>query len=206
MSREFYVVLGMSPDADLGEIKSVYRKLIRLYHPDVAPQSPDQAKPTSDQAASESDKPVVVDRSQRPPVVARSEAETQQLVEQTEGLFTELDDCLAGWVPGFFRTGRQMPKRKDLYVELLLAPSEASAGGMIPLRVPVERRCPDCSGVHIPGALICQTCQGRGRVLSYHAIEVSVPPGVVEGTRVKLSLRDVGLPESDLNVLVTIER
>lgn len=44
---DFYTVLGVSPDASQGEIRSAFRALVRRYHPDTR----DDAKhPTSDAA------------------------------------------------------------------------------------------------------------------------------------------------------------
>jgi len=196
MSQRFYVVLGVSPGSDLQRIKSAYRDLIRLFDPS-AKVPPSGSEPEA--GATES--PLVVERSGRPAPVARGET----VERSAEGSTTELDDYLAGWVPGFFETGRQAPKRKDLYVELVLAPSEARAGGMIPLRIPVQHRCPECGGVPPAGQASCKACEGKGFTLDYHPIEVSVPPGVTDGTRIKISLSDVGLPQADLHVLVTVE-
>lgn len=35
-----YAVLGLSPDASLGEITAAYRRLVRAYHPDTAHADP----------------------------------------------------------------------------------------------------------------------------------------------------------------------
>ncbi len=225
MSRDFYVVLGISPDADLDQIKIVYRRLIKLYHPDVGPHPIEKEKilqvretyealaeqpAKGERAAAEQGRfeprvpvgPLVVDRSGRPAAKARKR---RPLAEQLAGRFTELDEFFAGWVPGLFHAGRHTPQRKDLFVELVLAPSEARTGGMIPLQIPIEQGCADCDGIHVAGGLVCSTCQGGGRVVDYHQIEVSVPPGVADGTESRISLGDIGLPNTDLHVLVTVE-
>ncbi len=203
MSQRFYVVLGVSPGSDLQRIKSAYRDLIRLFDPSAKVPSPPPRTEGGEEGedAKAGEAPLVIERSGRPAAVARGDT-----VERSpDGPTSELDDYLSGWVPGFFETGRQAPRRKDLYVELVLAPSEARAGGMIPLKIPVQHRCAECSGVQPAGQATCQACDGKGYTLDYHAIEVSVPPGVVDGTRVKIDLSDVGLPQADLHVLVTVE-
>jgi len=197
MSQRFYVVLGVSPGSDLLRIKSAYRDLIRRFDPAA------KVPPPEPEAAADEDT-LVVERSGRPAAVARGE-HVDLVTRQPEGQLSELDDFLSGWVPGFFNTARPAGRRKDLYVELVLAPSEARAGGMIPLKIPVQRRCEDCAGVKAAGQVACASCEGKGYVLDYHPIEISVPPGVTDGTRVKISLSDVDLPQADLHVLVTVE-
>ena len=51
----------------------------------------------------------------------------------------------------------------------------------------VERTCPNCSGT---GQVItdpCSSCNGEGRVRKNRKIEVSIPAGVEEGSRIRLS-------------------
>ena len=39
--RDYYEVLGVSRDANIKEIKKVFRGLARKYHPDMKPDDPD---------------------------------------------------------------------------------------------------------------------------------------------------------------------
>jgi molecular chaperone DnaJ len=51
----------------------------------------------------------------------------------------------------------------------------------------VERSCPTCRG---SGAVItdpCANCQGEGRALAQRKLSVKIPPGVDEGTRIRVS-------------------
>jgi len=70
--------------------------------------------------------------------------------------------------------------------------------------------CPECKG---EGTIIrtpCQNCRGSGLVHSRRDIKVKVPPGVDEGTKIRLSGEgDAGLkggPPGDLYVLISVER
>ncbi len=224
MARNFYVVLGVSRDADLEQIRSAYRRLVKLYHPDAQPQPADKFielrqayealnDPDNRQAHDEnlpkeqgvttpdSSEPMIVSHRRKP--LRAKQRRVHPLKEQRQGKFSELDDFFAGWVPGLFREGRQVSRHKDLFVELVLSPAEAQAGGMIPLQVPVELSCPDCKH-GLQSGLVCNSCKGRGRVVEHHGIEISVPPGVEDGTRASLPLSEVGLPKVNLIALVTI--
>jgi molecular chaperone DnaJ len=74
----------------------------------------------------------------------------------------------------------------------------------------VERTCPSCNGAGQVIADPCGSCRGEGRVEKTKTLTVNIPPGVDEGTRVRLSgegeagLR--GAPPGDLYIFLHIAR
>ena len=73
----------------------------------------------------------------------------------------------------------------------------------------MERTCPTCNGT---GEVItdpCQACNGEGRVRKNRNIEVSIPSGVEEGSRIRLSGEGAagqrGGSSGDLYIFVDIE-
>lgn len=73
----------------------------------------------------------------------------------------------------------------------------------------VERTCPSCHG---QGSVIkdpCRNCSGTGRVHKEKTLSVTIPPGVEEGTRIRLSgegeagLR--GAPAGDLYIFLSVK-
>ncbi len=81
----------------------------------------------------------------------------------------------------------------------------ASQGGFFH----IERTCPACQG---RGEVIsdpCEDCAGAGRVNRTRALSVNIPPGIEEGTRIRLSgegesgLR--GGPAGDLYIFIAIK-
>jgi len=74
----------------------------------------------------------------------------------------------------------------------------------------VERTCPTCQG---RGEVIespCRSCRGEGRVDQPQKLEVTVPPGVDTGTRIRLSGKGeagpFGSPPGDLYIFVHVKR
>jgi molecular chaperone DnaJ len=72
----------------------------------------------------------------------------------------------------------------------------------------IERSCPTCQGA---GEVIdkpCRSCEGAGRVRKERALSVTIPPGVGDGTRIRLAgegeagLR--GAPAGDLYIFLSI--
>ena len=74
----------------------------------------------------------------------------------------------------------------------------------------VERTCPSCRGVGEVIADPCDKCRGEGRVERRKSLQVRVPPGVDEGTRIRLSGEGEagarGGPAGDLYIFVHVAR
>ena len=74
----------------------------------------------------------------------------------------------------------------------------------------VERTCPNCHG---QGQIIsdpCKACGGQGRVRREKSLNVSIPAGVDDGTRIRLSGEGEagmrGAPPGDLYIFLTIKQ
>jgi len=70
----------------------------------------------------------------------------------------------------------------------------------------VERTCPSCHGLGQVIADPCEDCRGEGRVDTTKSIEVKIPPGVDDGTRIRVSGEGEagarGGPAGDLYIFV----
>lgn len=74
----------------------------------------------------------------------------------------------------------------------------------------VERTCPNCHG---SGQVIenpCRACRGEGRVDKQQTLSVDIPPGVDNGTRIRLSGKGEagpkGSPPGDLYIFIHVAR
>lgn len=199
MARNFYVVLGVSRDADLEQIRRAYRQLVHRYHPDKGGAAPERFHEVREAYETLRDETT---RRAHDADLDRCVPVTFVAAPERRVPFSAVDEFFDGWVPGFFHTGRQASRHKDLVVELILSPAEALRGGLYTLEVPVHEVCATCGGTGWSGALACPRC--RGRSVAYPEIELSVPPRVADGTRVRLSLEDVGLRDVFINVLVSV--
>ena len=73
----------------------------------------------------------------------------------------------------------------------------------------IERTCPNCHG---QGRIIsspCRSCNGAGRVQKERTLNVNIPPGVEEGTRIRLAAEGEagvrGGPQGDLYIFLSIK-
>jgi molecular chaperone DnaJ len=73
----------------------------------------------------------------------------------------------------------------------------------------IERTCPNCQGRGETIEDPCQTCRGAGRVTKERTLSVNIPPGVEDGTRIRLAGEgEAGLrggPAGDLYIFLSIK-
>ncbi|MGF7146853.1 molecular chaperone DnaJ [Sphingomonas zeicaulis] len=74
----------------------------------------------------------------------------------------------------------------------------------------VERTCPSCHGAGQTISDPCNACHGEGRVDREKTLDVTIPPGVDEGTRIRLSGEGEagarGAPPGDLYIFIHLTR
>jgi len=120
-------------------------------------------------------------------------------------LFSRADDFFSGFIPGFFDRDRGRIRGKNLYFEAILSPKEALEGGLFPITVPVAESCPRCGKTGFWENFFCPVCSGYGRVQSERGFSLSIPAHVKHGTKIRLSMEDIGLRDVYLNVIVSID-
>lgn len=71
---------------------------------------------------------------------------------------------------------------------ITLSIREALGGRDVVVRLPIRRTCVACGGRGEVWNDACDACRGQGDALDHHDVQVAVPPGVRDGTRVRLSV------------------
>ncbi len=73
----------------------------------------------------------------------------------------------------------------------------------------IERPCPNCSGRGEVLEKACSDCRGEGRVDQEQTLDIQIPPGVDNGTRIRLSGKGeagpMGAPAGDLYIFVHVK-
>src|SRR4051794_4120780 len=89
-----------------------------------------------------------------------------------------IDEVLDRWMQNF--NGR-MPKShppRELNLEIIVSPEQASQGGRVPIDVPVASICDVCKGSGVSGFFTCDGCDGRGMKWRRVRVNVLLSPGV----------------------------
>lgn len=252
--QDYYDALGVSRDANDGDLKKAYRRLAMKYHPDRNPGDAAAEHKFKDVAEaysilSDGEKRAAYDR-------FGHSAFDQGGAGQGGGFdfaggFSDIFDEMFGEFMGGSRGGRRgrgNPRGADLRYNLEITLEEAYAGKQATIKVPtsvtcgqcsgtgaeagaspvtcgtcqghgkvraqqgfftIERTCPSCQGAGQVIERPCKACKGTGREHKDKTLNVNVPPGVEDGTRIRLSGEGEagvqGGPPGDLYLFLSVQ-
>lgn len=91
-----------------------------------------------------------------------------------------------------------------LRAEITLSRRQACAGAAIPLEVPLRWTCAGCGGRGEVWGDHCAGCDGTGHAVRRRLLTVSVPAGVVDGTRFSFSVSPPRGPRTRVDVRVAV--
>jgi len=204
MARDYYQVLGVPHNASDKDIRKAYRRLARKHHPDVNPGDKSaEARFKEINAAyevlSDTDKRRKYDRygDQWQYADQIDQAQSQSAGRWSFGrggtfdpgdinLSGDLGDLFQGIFRGFGRRpGRQRGRDLQQPVEVTL--EEAYHGTARVLQMEREEPCATCGGQGQVAGAICHVCRGAGAIAKPRRLEVKIPPGVREGSRVRVA-------------------
>jgi DnaJ-class molecular chaperone len=85
-----------------------------------------------------------------------------------------------------------------------ISPREASRGALVPLDVPVRATCRACGGRGESWTGPCTSCDGSGTELHTHQLRVSVPAGVVNGSRFRFTVSPRHNPPTHIELRILV--
>lgn len=199
--RDYYDVLGVSPDAGADEIKRAYRQLARRYHPDISGEDRGATFLEVSRAYQ-----VLRDPERRRSHDARlsrgaaPSTRADWMADEVAIDFPSVSSVLDQMRHSFF--GAAPGARVS--AEIALSPEEAFWGTRVSLHVPVCRTCPRCGGRGEVWSDWCGACGGGGGQTVEHEMRLQVPAGVQEGTRFRFSVSPRGASATMVEVRIRI--
>ncbi|MGQ9571746.1 MAG: DnaJ C-terminal domain-containing protein [Dehalococcoidia bacterium] len=223
--KDYYAILGIKRGASDKEIRQAYRRLARKYHPDVNP---------GDKAAEEKFKEINAAYEVLSDAEKRRKydlyGDQWQYADQFEqarrqdgqrwfwssrgapsegfdlgGLgFGDLGDLLGGLFSG---TRTRTRRGEDVQHMTEVTLEEAYHGTTRVLQIQGEEPCATCGGSGRLVGAVCHVCQGSGVSVRPRRLEVKIPPGVTDGSRVRVAGEGRpgrGGPKGDLYLVISV--
>ena len=201
--KDYYGILGVSRNASEREIKQAYRRLARQYHPDVNPG--DKSAEAKFKQVNEAYE-VLSDKEKRRKydqfgdqwqyADQFAQAQRQQTpfwdFSQTGGRLhfedADLGSLFGDLFGGGIRSRRVRPRRgKDIEYPVEITLEEAYHGTKRTIALQTEEPCSSCKGTGLMQNLPCSVCRGLGVISAVKRLEVKIPPGVKNGSRVRIA-------------------
>ncbi len=187
--RTYYEILGVNENARPEDIRHAYRRLVREFHPDLS--GSDTAMPfrqvvqayetlSDEQRRRSYDEQLAI---KRRPAPAREE--DAWFADEIAIDFPSIAAFVDRMRDGFLRSEAPDPL---LSAEILLSRREAVDGATVPLEIPICSTCPLCGGRGESWMETCRGCGGTGAWHLPHQVRLSLPAGVVDGTRFRFTI------------------
>jgi molecular chaperone DnaJ len=200
MARNYYLILGVSLDASVEEIRNAYRRLAKASHPDVSgTDSSERFREVQEawETLGDAERRRAYDRglkrAQPHPLGSAGTGTQRRPYSRPDTFDTELGGTFVSTARG-----------QEIHFGLQMTPAEAATGGELPLRIPVQVRCPRCAGSGIPFLYLCPVCQGTGSCSQWRTIRFHVPAGLRDASTLEVALTQVGFRQARLILHVEI--
>ena len=128
-----------------------------------------------------------------------------RLFEEFETISPSRGELLDRWRQNFdlpHAAKSQTPRQ--LHVDVTLTPEQASAGGTLPIEIPVAQRCGRCDGSGSTGFFPCDQCDGHGMLWRTARVDVLLPRDVRDGTLLHAAMSHAGVRNFFLSVRVCV--
>jgi len=232
---DYYQILNINRKATNKEISAAYRKLARKWHPDLHPadekkEAEEKFKQVNEayEVLKDVEKRAKYDRLgsrwkeeeggayQQANQYRPGSEESHFYTESDPGGFSEFFKQFFGGGVGGFSSGtggssthtRKVVQGEDTESEIELSLEEAYHGVSKSLRVNDRAICGSCGGVGIRDRSFCPQCGGTGSITREKILEVKIPPGVRDGSRIRLKEQGGeglgGAPRGDLFLKVRL--
>lgn len=216
MSKNYYLVLGITSDATLDDIKEAYRRLVKEFHPDRygSNQSPfiaiqEAYSVLSDPIKRQNHDSYILNqraRSKRTWLKSRygesSRGAVEPLIPEKKDSFyfnaTPPERYYHSYIPsyhqifddifGHFRWTHEPTVNQFEHLEIVvnITFEEAFRGGQIKISLPGKMKCPSCMGKGWNGEYECIRCQGEGEMAGEYPVMLNYPPGIPDNHTIQM--------------------
>lgn len=205
MAKDYYAVLGLKRDASDKEVRQAFRRLARKHHPDVNPGDASAGAKFKEineayEVLSDPEKRKKYDQfgekwqyADQFAQAGRAEPFRWGSRGAPAGEPGSGGDPFQEIFEGIFRErpsqrSRARSRGEDIAHPVEVTLEEAYVGTMLLLTLTRQEPCSACAGKGLsPRGRACPLCQGRGSRPQPKRLEVKIPPGVKDGSRIRIA-------------------
>ncbi len=208
--KDYYQILGVERKASADDIRKAFRKLARLYHPDVAKDKAaaenkfkeineayevlgtPEKRTKYDQLGADWNQPYA-------DTFKGARSRTQKAggaagKEDFEFGGTGYSDFFERFFnraqsPGGKAGSARSSKGEDLHADVVISLEEASHGTVRQITLRRFKACPTCGGSGEKRGVVCLGCNGSGQAEITETHKVKIPAGVGEGQKLRIAGR-----------------
>ena len=197
--KDLYETLHISKDATDEEIKRAYRRLARIYHPDINESNEskkifnnirqaydvlsDPNKRKIYDLKNGFNKPEEISEKEEPPEPPKTE---EAKSSETKSFTKRLTDILDGIFIYVKKAGNTKNKENDIYADVTISPKEALLGTNRIINVMQTTLCPNCYGKKFINEALCPLCKGTGEISTHKRINAKIPSNTKNGDKIKI--------------------
>ena len=235
-NKDLYKILGITYEATEEDIKATYKKLVLKYHPDVAGKNANESAFKDVQEAYE----ILKDKEKRKKYDVlrgfyaekiKKEYETinkqkknkyEEYIKQAkahantnESFSKSINDALDNLFHSQKTSHKDNEPKKpvngeDINLDLNISCFEALNGTNRKVNILHTQSCPNCEGRKFINGSSCTMCNGTGQLSLQKKINVKIPKGVVQGSKVRVKKEGNkginGGKDGDLYLIINIEK
>ncbi len=187
MLKSYYEILGISPQASKNEIKSQYKKLVKMYHPDVnSSLEAEEIFKEINKAAQ-----ILLDDEKRKNYDALR-CTHNTIYKQN---YSNPNSSNYSFSDIFKNKKTQKPKKEekikaingdDITIDVEIDFTEALLGTQRSINISKSTICPKCEGHKFANNQKCPYCNGLGETNINKKITVKIPKGLKNGTKLRI--------------------
>ena len=225
MNDNYYDILGVTPDSELSDIKTSYRRLARKYHPDVNKSAIDKFKKINEayNTLSDEKKRMKYDmlfgfyktgKSKPQKDTPNSEQNNKNENHHSENERNKASNKIPpknekAFFEDLFTAEKEKVRGSDIITEVSISIPEAKNGTEKIVNIVHTEHCSRCKGRRFINGSYCSDCGGTGEITRKRKLTVKIPAGIKNETKLRLSGEgNKGLnggEYGDLYIIVKIE-
>lgn len=182
MLKSYYEILNVEPSATKSEIKNQYKKLVKMYHPDVNSSLEAESIFKEINKAAQ----ILLDDTKRKNYDTLRGTNKKPYTNPRKSNYDFYD---------LFKKPKPKEKEKetpkpikgdDIFIDIEIDYQEAILGTQRSVNIAHSSVCPKCHGYKFANNLKCPYCDGQGEKTEHKKITVQIPKGLKNGSKLRI--------------------